>query len=110
MAATHGLRGRRLRPLRSTRARLSLLVVAVTTALSLTAASSVATQSGVSIVYRAYQPSTTIVTVGETVTWHNMSLMQTTVTAIDGSFNSGVMAGGRSFSVTFTKPGTFLYK
>ena len=86
------------------------MVVAVTTALSLTAASSVATQTGVSIVYRAYQPSTTIVTVGQTVTWKNSTLQQHTVTAIDGTFNSGVMAGGTSFSVTFTTPGTFLYK
>jgi len=92
------------------RVRVSLLVVAVTAALGLTAASSVATQTGVSIVYRAYQPSTTVINVGETVTWHNMSLMQHTVTAIDGSFNSGVLNGGTSFSVTFTKPGTFLYK
>jgi plastocyanin len=99
-----------MRPPRGTRARLCLLVVAVTTALSLTVASSVATQTGVSIVYRAYQPSTTIVTVGETVTWHNETLMQHTVTAIDGTFNSGVMAGETSFSVTFTTPGTFLYK
>jgi plastocyanin len=91
------------------RVRVSLLVVAVTAALGLTAASSVATQTGVSIVYRAYQPSTTVINVGETVTWHNMSLMQHTVTAIDGSFNSGVLNGGTSFSVTFTTPGTFLY-
>jgi plastocyanin len=86
------------------------VVVTVTAAHSLGVASSVATETGVSIVYRAYQPSTTIVTVGETVTWRNETLMQHTVTAIDGTFNSGVMAGGTSFSVTFTTPGTFLYK
>jgi plastocyanin len=98
------------RPLTGARSHVSLVVVAVTAALSLTAASSVATETGVTIVFRAYQPSTTIVTVGQTVTWQNSTLMQHTVTAIDGTFNSGVMAGGTSFSVTFTTPGTFLYK
>jgi plastocyanin len=109
MPGTHRLHRCCLNPVTNVRARLSLMMAVVALALSLTAASSVATQTGVSIVYRAYQPSTTVVNVGETVTWHNMSLMQHTVTAIDGSFNSGVLNGGTSFSVTFTTPGTFLY-
>jgi hypothetical protein len=33
-----------------------------------------------------------------------------TVTALEGTFDSGKLNGGESFSVTFTKPGTFLYK
>lgn len=110
MARTRRLHRLFARALAGARWRVSLIVVAVTAALSLTAASSVATERGVTIVYRAYQPSTTIVTVGQTVTWQNSTLMPHTVTAIDGTFNSGVMAGGTSFSVTFTTPGTFLYK
>jgi len=92
------------------RVRLSLLTLAVALTVSLSAASSVATPRGVSIVYRAYQPSITTVTVGETVTWRNTTLLPHTVTAVEGSFNSGKLNGGESFSVTFTTPGTFLYK
>jgi plastocyanin len=63
----------------------------------------------VSIVFRAYQPAMTTVNLGETVIWNNTTLMPHTVTAVDGAFDSGRMNGGTSFSVTFTKPGSFLY-
>jgi plastocyanin len=65
---------------------------------------------GVSIVYRAYQPSDLTVGLGQTVTWRNGTLDKHTVTSVDGLFNSGVMVTGSSFSVTFTKAGTFDYK
>jgi plastocyanin len=64
----------------------------------------------VTIVFRAYQPATTIVALGETVTWTNSTLMPHTVTAVEGAFDSGKMNGGTTFSFTFLKPGTFLYK
>jgi plastocyanin len=110
MPGKHRLHRRFLSPVTNVRARLSLMAAVVALTVSLSAASSVATPRGVSIVFRAYQPSITTVTVGETVTWRNTTLLPHTVTALDGTFDSGKMNGGESFSVTFTKPGTFLYK
>jgi plastocyanin len=110
MPGKHRLHRRCLTPVSNVRARLSLMAAVVALTASLSAASSVATPRGVSIVFRAYQPSITTVTVGETVTWRNTTLLPHTVTAIEGTFDSGKLNGGESFSVTFTKPGTFLYK
>lgn len=64
----------------------------------------------VSIVGRAYLPAQTTVGLGQTVTWSNGTLDKHTVTSVEGLFNSGVMTTGQSFSVTFTKAGTFDYK
>jgi plastocyanin len=63
----------------------------------------------VSIVGRAYQPSQLTVGVGQTVTWQDESLSQHTVTSVDGLFDSGAMSTGSSFTMTFTKAGTFDY-
>jgi hypothetical protein len=63
----------------------------------------------VSIIDRAYQPAAFAVGLGQTVVWRNESLGQHTVTSADGLFNSGVMNTGNTFSVTFTKAGTFDY-
>jgi len=93
------------RPIR----RLIVLVSVASGAFGLAAADAAATVN-VTIVFRAYQPATTTVRVGETVTWKNSTLMPHTVTAVEGAFDSGKMNGGTSFSVTFLKAGTFLYK
>jgi plastocyanin len=89
--------------------RLIALVVVVSGAFGLLASDAAAT-ANVTIVFRAYQPPTTTVRVGETVTWKNSTLMPHTVTAVEGAFDSGKMNGGTTFSYTFLKPGTFLYK
>lgn len=47
--------------------------------------------------------------VGATVTWKNDGKRPHTVTADDGSFVSGNMDAGATFSQTFTKPGTYPY-
>jgi plastocyanin len=92
-------------------AQLALAMIgALAASLALATAGTAANEAAVQIVYRAYQPADLTVLAGQTVTWHNSSLMQHTVTALDGAFNSGALAGGTSFSYTFTTPGTFNYK
>jgi plastocyanin len=47
------------------------------------------------------------VTVGTTVEWTNSDPMPHTVTAVNGSFNSGLINPGKKYRYTFTKAGTF---
>jgi plastocyanin len=77
--------------------------------LSLASVGAAATETGVQIVYRAYQPAALTVLAGQTVTWRNSGLGPHTVTADAGQFNSGTLAGGATFSYTFSTPGTYTY-
>lgn len=54
-------------------------------------------------------PASVEVEVGDTVVWVNKDDRQHSVTADDGSFDSGALRPGKSFSKTFDKPGTFTY-
>jgi plastocyanin len=54
-----------------------------------------------------YLQSRIEVTVGTTVEWTNRDPLAHTVTAVDRSFNSGLIQPGRTFRHTFTKAGTF---
>ena len=56
-----------------------------------------------------YRPDTVQVEVGDTVTWVNNDVREHTVTADDGSFDSGKLRTGKSFSKTFDKPGRYAY-
>lgn len=58
-----------------------------------------------------YLPWTVTVVVGtnNTVVWTNNDVAPHTVTAKDGSFNSGNMNPGDVFQFTFTAPGTYEY-
>jgi LPXTG-motif cell wall-anchored protein len=56
-----------------------------------------------------FAPKEITVNVGDTVMWHNDGPSPHTVTASDGSFDSGNMDAGKDFSFTFTKAGTFSY-
>lgn len=47
------------------------------------------------------------ITVGTTVEWKNNDPLIHTVTAVDKSFDSGLMRPGNTYSHTFTKAGTF---
>jgi plastocyanin len=63
----------------------------------------------VSVVDFAFEPGTVSVPVGATVTWTNTGSRPHTVTADDGSFDSGRLDPGEQFSQTFDQPGTFSY-
>jgi plastocyanin len=68
-----------------------------------------AAQVAVSIVNFAYDPNPVTVNVGDTITWTNNDGVPHTVTANDGSFQSGTLQPGQSFSFTFTAPGSIDY-
>jgi plastocyanin len=65
--------------------------------------------TAVSIVDVAFKPADIEVAVGATVDWTNDDPFAHTVTATDGSFDSGTMEGGEAFSQVFEQPGTFEY-
>ncbi|HEX5689744.1 MAG TPA: cupredoxin domain-containing protein [Roseiflexaceae bacterium] len=56
-----------------------------------------------------YQPETIVVQLGDTVAWNNTGAIPHTVSANDGSFESGNMNTGDAFAHTFNQPGTFEY-
>ena len=58
-----------------------------------------------------FNPSTITVVIGvnNTVEWVNDDIAPHTVTANDGSFSSGNLNPGDTFSFTFTKQGTYMY-
>jgi len=59
-----------------------------------------------------YSPNTVNIKVGDTVTWTQKDKVPHTVTIVTGpeSFDSGLLTQGKTFSYTFTKPGTYSYK
>lgn len=54
-----------------------------------------------------FEPATILVPVGSTVSWTNQGLAPHTVTDRAGSFDSGLIETGRSWSHTFAQAGTF---
>ncbi|HSR89512.1 MAG TPA: plastocyanin/azurin family copper-binding protein [Candidatus Udaeobacter sp.] len=61
------------------------------------------------IVGSAFQPLSQSVVKGDTVVWTNNDSVPHTVTAADGSFDSGTISPGASYSHTFTSVGTVSY-
>lgn len=57
----------------------------------------------------AYSQATLTVKVGDTVTWTNQDSAGHSATADDNSFDTGVLAQGKSGIITFSKPGTYTY-
>ena len=56
-----------------------------------------------------FEPSEAAIQPGDTVTWTNEGNHPHTVTADDGSFDSGPLQPGESFSYTFQNPGVVPY-
>lgn len=66
---------------------------------------------GVTVTMRdiAFDPPQVEIAAGTTVTWTNGEAIPHTVTAADGTFDSGVLEEGGTFEHTFTEAGTFDY-
>ncbi|MGI8686135.1 MAG: LamG-like jellyroll fold domain-containing protein, partial [Acidimicrobiales bacterium] len=65
--------------------------------------------AGVQVADNAFQAVSSTITAGSTVTWTKTGNNQHTVTADDGSFDSGSMAPGATFSRTFATPGSYRF-
>jgi amicyanin len=92
--------------------RLRILLLAAASALilsSLPLASARGATHAVAIADFAFEPATLTITAGDTVTWTNEDAMVHTATSVDGSFDSGDLDQGESYSLTFTTPGTYAY-
>ena len=73
------------------------------------APSAVSIADGPQIAAYQFSPDTFQVSVGDTVTWTNTGDQPHTITAADGSFDSGLIAPGQSFSFAFQAPGAYTY-
>jgi plastocyanin len=65
--------------------------------------------TAVSIIDLTFAPEDLAVPLGATVDWTNDDPFEHTVTATDGTFDSGVIAATEAFTWTFDSPGTFEY-
>jgi LPXTG-motif cell wall-anchored protein len=65
--------------------------------------------ASVSMIDFDFVPGTITINAGDTVTWTNNATDAHTATADDGSFDSGTVDPGASFSKTFNTPGTIAY-
>ena len=63
----------------------------------------------VSVIDFAFEPGTTRLGLGGTVTWRHTGVAPHTVTALDSTFDSGLLQSGGTFSRRFDQPGTFRY-
>jgi plastocyanin len=67
-------------------------------------------EATVTLIDESFQPPALEVATGATVTWENIDGDDDhTVTADDGSFNSGVLPASSAFEHTFDAPGTYPY-
>ena len=57
----------------------------------------------------AFRDPSIVVAVGSTVVWTNRDAVAHTVTAADGSFDSGLLADCEEFAMTFNQAGSFQY-
>ena len=64
----------------------------------------------VQIVNLSFTPASVTVPAGGSVAWTNDDSLPHTATALDGSFDSGILDPGASFSWTFDAPGTIAYQ
>ena len=92
----------------ATKTRATILLL-TTLAFLLPASAGWAQESSVSAIDNEFEPAQVDVEAGTTVTWTNDGESPHTVTASDGSFESGNLNPGQSFSYTFDQAGDFSY-
>jgi plastocyanin len=78
-------------------------------ALATGAPSETGVQRDVLIPGKFFSPQREVVLVGDTVTWRNLDSSSHTATARDGSFDSGNLVPGATFSQTFSAAGNHVY-
>lgn len=74
------------------------------------ASSNVPGAASVGMADNQFQPVAVTIGMGGVVTWTNTDTIPHTVTADDGSFDSGIMMPGDTFTRTFSSPGTVGYR
>jgi plastocyanin len=91
------------------RARVGLCIIGVIGFGLLAVPAAWAQTADVSVVDNSYEPQEVEVSSGTTVNWTNDGDAPHTVTADNGSFDSGNMDSGDDFSETFVEPGRYPY-
>ncbi|TMC72221.1 MAG: hypothetical protein E6J13_05405 [Chloroflexi bacterium] len=106
-----GLAGRHERSSMAVRRAAVAWAVALAMSCGLLAAPLVvfAATSAVTIQNSAFNPPSTTVRVGDTITWTNRDAISHTATSDTGAWDTGVITAGASRSITFMTAGTFLY-
>ena len=91
--------------------RFLLITLCILTALTLAAAPARAAGKKVTISIEGlkYHPDPVTIEVGDTIIWTNNDERDHSVKADDGSFDSGLLRKGKTFSKTFDKPGKITY-
>ena len=64
---------------------------------------------GVTVKSMRFAPASLTISPGDTVVWTNGDDRDHSISAADGSFKSGNIGAGQSYSHTFDKPGTYPY-
>ena len=84
-------------------------LIAIAAVATLTCAPAGADTLPVAVLFQAFSPAQIDALPGDAVQWSNGSERTHTVTANDGSFDSGDLPSGASFSVTVSAPGTYAF-
>lgn len=106
-----GVKAMRLRGVLLYTAWAGALLFAVFVALTISARAEEPAAGGpaVTMVNRTFQPFELRVEVGQAVTWTNADTVPHTIIADDGSFATGYIIEGQSFSYPFERPGRYSY-
>ncbi|MBI5103330.1 MAG: cupredoxin domain-containing protein [Nitrospirae bacterium] len=88
---------------------LTIPVLLLISAHGISASGDSSSAAMVAIEGSAFSPAMITVKAGQEVVWKNKDAAAHTVTANDGSFDSGTLNQGDEFKRTFTSPGTIKY-